>query len=169
MTFDPPDKKYDLSSWQKKKACLYSQQIEDAAAKNKIDKHIYLALILVESGFNKNVVSSAGACGLTQVLPKYTGGIANKKKYTCRQLKNPRTSIAVGAKILRWWIDYHKNNSALTKKQKKKMNPDSLTRYYTARGLCGYNAGFRCKGSRPIKGGMRYANKVLKLSEYFKK
>lgn len=153
-SFDPPGKNNDLSGWQKRKACEYSSVIIAEATKNDIDPHLYIALILVESGFNKRAVSNKGACGLTQVLPKYTGGIANKKKYTCEQLKNPRISIATGAEILKYWIHTYAQGDERV-------------------GLCGYNAGFRCKitknRKRPHKAGMRYANKVLMLKRHFSK
>jgi len=118
---------------------------------NDIKPELLVSLIFVESSFNYWAVSHAGACGLTQVLPKYTGKIT--KKYTCEQLKVPRNSIYVGAKTLRFWINHHDDIS---------------------RGLCGYNAGFRCsyrrnkKGKivkRPNKYGMRYARKVQRISK----
>ena len=161
FSMGPPD--FWLSKQRKQLICNQANLIIEESKKNKIEPTLLAAMITIESNWNHKAVSRANACGLTQILPKYTGRIT--KKYTCKQLKNPRVSIAAGAKILRWWIDYHKNNSTLTKKQKKKMSPDSLTKHYIARGLCGYNAGFRCKGTRPIKGGMRYSRKVLKLQK----
>lgn len=140
---------FGMSDYRNKKACQYMPDIVSAAEKNNIDPNILVSLIFVESSFLKKVVSHAGACGLTQVIPKYTGGLwSGNKKYTCDQLKNPKTSIRVGAKILSWWIKYHKGD--------------------IERALCGYNAGFRCKGEKPIKGGMRYAKKVLRYSNILK-
>lgn len=139
-----------LSDYRKKTVCKNSSTVVQESKKNNLDPFLLAALIYTESGWKKTAVSYAGACGLTQVLPKYTGQIT--KKYTCNQLKNPRDSIKAGAKILRWWIDYHKGN--------------------IKQGLCGYNAGFRCsykknkKGKivkRPNKHGMRYAKKVLRI------
>lgn len=148
---------FGMSKYKNKKACDYIPSIISASQKNNIPPEIMTSLIFVESSFKRNVVSSAGACGLTQVIPKYTGGVAIRKKYTCDQLKNPFTSIKVGAKILSWWIKYHKGNISLA--------------------LCGYNAGFRCSYrknkqgkivKRPNKHGMRYARKVLKYSKLLK-
>lgn len=120
-----------------------------------------MSMIFVESGWKKTAVSKANACGLTQVLPRYTGKIT--KKFTCDQLKDPKVSIMVGARTLRWWIDYHKNS--LTEKQKAEMSPGGFKKYYITRGLCGYNAGFRCSGKKPNSNGIRYANKVLRLKK----
>ena len=36
-------------------------------------------------------------------------------------------------------------------------------------GLCGYNAGFRCKGKNKNKQGLKYAKSVLKWEKRFKK
>ena len=130
-------------------ACSSMRVVVEEAKKNDIDPEILMALIYVESGWKRTAVSHAGACGLTQVIPKYTGTYSPVKKYTCKQLKDPHTSIKVGARILRFWIDHHKGN--------------------VKRGLCGYNAGFRCRGSRPNKHGMRYAKKILNLEKKIEK
>ena len=140
-----------MSDSKNKRACSYLPQILESSLENKIEPSILISLIFVESSFNRKAVSYAGACGLTQVMPKYTGGPALRKKLTCKQLKNPRISIRSGAKILAWWIKYHNGN--------------------LEKALCGYNAGFRCsykknkKGKivkRPNKHGSRYAKKVLR-------
>jgi len=140
-----------------KRVCGYLPEIVKSSKKRKIEPELLISLIFVESSFDRRAVSYAGACGLTQVMPKYTGGPALRKKLTCKQLKNPRISIRSGAKILSWWIKHHKGN--------------------ISQALCGYNAGFRCsyrknkKGKivkRPNKYGMRYAKKVLKFSKKIK-
>jgi soluble lytic murein transglycosylase-like protein len=97
------------------------------------------------------VVSYAGACGLTQVLPKYSKKYGGKdRNLTCDELKDPITSIQVGGRILNYWLTkYSKGN------------------YKVA--LCGYNAGFRCKGDNPNKQGMRYAKKVLQRARTIKR
>ena len=117
--------------------CKWMPEVISSAKDNELDPLILMGLITVESNWNPKVVSDANACGMTQILPKYTGKIT--RKYTCAQLKNPKTSIRAGAKILRWWITYYKGD--------------------VDRGLCGYFAGFRC-GKIPIKAGVRYAKKV---------
>ena len=142
--FDPPGKKYDLSAYQKKTACKLAPHIEESANKNSLDPYIFTALIIVESGFDSKAVSSAGACGLTQVIPRYTGGPATlKKKYTCRELFKPKTSIRVGTQILSWWVEYRKGDIRSA--------------------LCSYNAGF--PGCRRAA---RYAKKVLLLAHHLR-
>tara|TARA_R110002020_G_scaffold13192_3_gene47618 strand:+ start:82 stop:543 length:462 start_codon:yes stop_codon:yes gene_type:complete len=119
-------------------ACKHTKQIVKECKKKKLDPIVFVSLIHVESNWKPHVVSYANACGLTQVLPRYS-------KYSCKQLKSPRTSINEGTRILKYWVHkYAKGN------------------YYTA--LCAYNAGFRCKGKRPNKWGMNYAKKVMKMA-----
>jgi soluble lytic murein transglycosylase-like protein len=127
----------------KDRACRHSRQVVEASSKYKLDPYLLTALIQVESNWKSHVVSPAGACGLTQVVHKYS-------KYNCKQLKNPKISIWEGAKKLNYWIyKYGKGNLKI--------------------GLCGYNAGFRCKGKSAIKSGLTYARKVVTMSNRLKR
>ena len=127
----------------KDRACKHSRQVVKASSKYKLDPYLLTALIQVESNWKSHVVSPAGACGLTQVVHKYS-------KYNCKQLKNPKISIWEGAKKLNYWIyKYGKGNVKI--------------------GLCGYNAGFRCKGKSAIKSGLTYAKKVVRISNRLKR
>jgi soluble lytic murein transglycosylase-like protein len=128
-------------------ACLHMEQIVQEATENQIDPAIMLALIHHESRWVPRARSRAGACGLTQVLPRYTGSRKTRvPKLTCNDLYNPTTSIMAGTRSLRYWIySYGRRNIRV--------------------GLCGYNAGFRCKGANPHRSGMSYARTVLRTSE----
>ena len=123
--------------------CDHAQVIVEEAEKNDLEASLLVSLIAVESNWNPTVESWAGACGLTQVLPKHTKKYSGKdRNLTCAELKDPATSIKIGSRILNYWIySYAKG------------------KYKTA--LCGYNAGFRCKGNDINATGVRYANKVL--------
>ena len=125
-------------------------QIVKSAKEYKIKPEILVSLIFVESSFRRKAVSNKGACGLTQVMPKYTGKYSPVKNYSCDQLKNPYASIRAGSKILRWWINYHNGD--------------------LKRALCSYNAGFRCgkKRKKVSKYGMKYASKVLEKASLIK-
>lgn len=141
-----------------------AEYVIDLSKEYNFDPMLIFALIYIESGWRKTAVSSAGACGLTQVLPKYTGNgrggrnPAGVKKLTCEQLKSPKVSIRAGIKTLSWWRKYHGGD--------------------ISRALCSYNAGFRCsykknkKGKiikKPNKFGMRYSRKVLRYKDKFSK
>tara|TARA_R110002110_G_scaffold198566_2_gene408907 strand:+ start:728 stop:1279 length:552 start_codon:yes stop_codon:yes gene_type:complete len=121
-------------------ACTHMETLVEAAEENELRPELLIAMIYVESNWNHRVVSRANACGLTQVLPKYT----KNPKLTCNDLKDPETSIDTGAKTLNYWVNkYGKGNERV--------------------GLCGYLAGFRCKGKDKNNTGYnRYAPKVLK-------
>ena len=142
LSYDPPGRYYDITNESKKRACSLLPNIMSHSYLNDVDPTLLTALIIVESRFKPKAVSKSNACGLTQVIPKWTGGKATKrKKYTCNQLKNPEVSIEAGASILSWWIKYRKGN--------------------VRKGLCGYNAGFR-----GCEFGGRYADAVLKVQRY---
>jgi soluble lytic murein transglycosylase-like protein len=84
-----------------KTACQYSGQIIEESAKYNISPFIFTSLIWVESRFEKSAASPKKACGLTQILKKYS-------KYSCEQLKNPLLSIKEGAKNFSYWYGYSK-------------------------------------------------------------
>lgn len=122
-------------------ACKYIPLIIKESKKNKIDPITFISLIHVESRWNPRVKSKAGACGLTQVIPRYS-----YVKTTCKKLKNPKKSILIGIKILARWIHkYGKGNEKI--------------------GLCGYSSGRRCRGKNPLKQGMNYAVRILRLKK----
>lgn len=160
-------KKYVMSRKSIKRACRWQPEVHLAAEQNNLDPNLLNALILVESAWSPWIVSSANACGLTQVIPKWTGGAASgRHKWSCEQLKKPAVSIAVGARILRWWIDYHAEKIAVseTRPRVKKKSEAEKQAIAIREGLCGYNAGFRgCK-----RAGNRYAKKVLMLRNILK-
>tara|TARA_Y100000310_G_C20519780_1_gene733077 strand:- start:355 stop:897 length:543 start_codon:yes stop_codon:yes gene_type:complete len=101
-------------------ACRYMDLLVKEAEKNDIEPEIFVALIHRESRWKPWAESGAGACGLTQVIPRY-----GRPKTACVKLKRPRTSIKVGAKTLAYWIyEYGRGDYK--------------------KGLCGYNGGYKC-------------------------
>ena len=132
-------------------ACTHVPQIVEVSVAYGFRPEIMIALIHYESRFNPGVVSRANACGLTQVLPRYTGGRpyprgVGNPRLTCDQLKDPETSILAGARALRYWLHVYGRGSEQT-------------------GLCGYNAGFRCKQRTPHAAGSRYARRVRAMAD----
>lgn len=136
---------YDLSSAQKVNICKYESEIRNQAKKNNIDPALLASVMFVESSFFPHVVSSANACGLTQVIPKWTGSKETKgKKYTCKQLKDPNTAIEAGARILSYGIRvYGKGN--------------------VDKGLCVYNAGMKCVTKKGFYKRLYYVKKVKQV------
>ena len=122
--------------------CKYESLITEESEKNNISPELLASVIYVESGFYSKAVSRRGACGLTQVVPKWTGGPeTDGKKYTCNQLKNPKISIRVGARILGYIISVY-----------AKDNED--------KGLCMYNAGSICLRKENLYKKLYYVKKV---------
>ena len=139
-----------LSETRQAEVCNMLPTVLSEARQNDLDPFLLMGLITVESNWKTTAVSWADACGLTQVIPKWTGGKATKGvKYTCEDLKQPKVGIEAGARILSWWINsYGKGNIPV--------------------GLCGYFSGFRCKPVIHQKG-KNYYLKVLKNSKKLKK
>lgn len=72
-----------------------------------LEPSLLLGLIQVESGFRKHVVSSAGARGLTQVMPFWTNLIGSGDT---RALFNMQANIRFGCVILRHYLDIEQGN-----------------------------------------------------------
>jgi len=77
----------------------YSAQIDAAAQKYGIDPALLKGLIKQESGFNPNAGSSAGAQGLTQLMP------GTARSLGCTNPLDPAQSIDAGARYLRQQLD----------------------------------------------------------------
>jgi len=125
-------------------ACAQLPTILEMSEKYDVRPAVMVALIHEESRYKPEAVSQAGACGLTQVLPKYT----RNPRLSCRQLKNPRVAIEAGSKTLSkfYYSSYAKQS------------------YKTA--LCTYNTGYRCKKNSVSysQNGRRYAKRILRLA-----
>lgn len=67
-----------------------------------IDPALMLGLIQVESGFRKYAISSAGARGLTQVMPFWAGLIGDGD---AKKLFNAQVNIRFGCVVLRHYLD----------------------------------------------------------------
>ncbi|WP_253896158.1 lytic transglycosylase domain-containing protein [Solibacillus sp. R5-41] len=117
----------------------YRDVISEAAQTYNLPEKLIAAVIKQESNFNPNVVSSAGASGLMQLMPataKYLG-------VTDRQ--NPEQNIMGGAKYLRQMLDKFDNDISTA--------------------LAAYNAGpgnvKKYGGIPPFKETQNYVTKVL--------
>lgn len=125
-------------------ACQQMETLVTESEAEGFDPTVMAALIYVESRWTPTAVSHAGACGLTQVIPRYVDE-------SCKELKEPTTSIRVGAKSLKKWT---------TKRVKRNGRLVRVPRSGGLReALACYNAGNAClKSSR----GAAYASTVLR-------
>jgi len=142
-----------LSDAKIKFACEHAQELIDASNTYGLDPFIMAGLIWVESRWTANAVSRSNACGLTQVLPKYV-------PETCKQLKDPKTSLYAGARALRKWSTVRKWNSKLKKYERVPRKGGMKV------SLACYNAGNVCDGS---KRGRSYSHKIRKLATWLEK
>jgi soluble lytic murein transglycosylase-like protein len=124
----------------------YDPLIEQAALRNGVDPAILHGLIQQESGFNPGSTSSAGAIGLTQLMPGTASslGVANPL--------DPAESIEGGARYLKQMMDNFAGN--------------------TTDALAAYNAGpgavTKYGGVPPYAETQSYVSKVLAYAEAFR-
>jgi soluble lytic murein transglycosylase len=86
--------------------------IAENSRAQRLDPYLVAALINVESGFRADVVSSAGAVGLMQVLPETGAQVARdsglQERVTAETLKRPGTNLRVGTRHLRALFDAYR-------------------------------------------------------------
>ena len=82
----------------------YRQEAERAALNFQIDKNLVLAVMKVESNFNKKAVSRVGAVGLMQIMPQ-TANFINASLQQNLDIHNYKDNIKMGA----WYLQYLKN------------------------------------------------------------
>lgn len=90
----------------------YMSYAEEVAKKEGIDPNVMKGLIQQESGWNPEAVSSAGAIGLTQMLPSTVGDVGGHPE----DLFDPYKNIQYGARYLKTLLDRYNGdyNKALT-------------------------------------------------------
>jgi soluble lytic murein transglycosylase-like protein len=87
-------------------ASAYMPLIEQAAARNGVDPAVLYGLIQQESGFNPSATSSAGALGLTQLMPGTASSLGVSEPL------NPAQSIEGGARYLGQMLRQFAGNTA---------------------------------------------------------
>jgi soluble lytic murein transglycosylase-like protein len=80
-------------------ALPYGAELAAAARRQRLDPLLLAGLVQVESGFDADAVSSAGAGGLTQLMP------ATARSVGVRHLFDPRQNLQGGAYYLRLMIN----------------------------------------------------------------
>lgn len=124
-SFDATDNKTQWSN-----ICSNIGSVMKHSSDNEIEPEALMALSWHETRWRDNQVSAVGACGIVQVIPKYT-----IPRVTCRDLQNSDTGFQYGAIALRNWLNHANNN---------------LTRAF-----CHYNSGNNCYSR-----GLTYARHV---------
>jgi soluble lytic murein transglycosylase len=118
---------------------MFDHYIRDAASLHGLDFALIKAVVQVESNFNPNAVSDAGAIGLMQIMP------ANLTAFRLHDPYDPRANIMAGTRYLKSLL--------------KKFNEDLEL------SLAAYNAGpstvERYDGIPPYPETRKYVNRVL--------
>lgn len=95
----------------------YENEISASAHLFGVDPILVEALMKRESNLNPNVVSSKGAVGLMQLMPKTAQEISEQlvlPEYDTANLKDPSTNIMFGTYYLAKLLNYYNNNLILT-------------------------------------------------------
>lgn len=79
----------------------FGAQIDALAVKVGIADHILYALIREESYFDPGAVSSAGAVGLSQLMPATAAQVAKSLRIEEPDLRDPATNLEIGARHLK--------------------------------------------------------------------
>jgi len=74
----------------------------------KVPEELILSMMKVESNYNYNAQSPAGAAGLMQLMPPTARGISKELKIQKYDLLDPCTSIKFGANYIAWLNKYYK-------------------------------------------------------------
>lgn len=119
-----------------------ASRIERAALAEEIDPELAFRLVRVESDFNPRAVSSAGALGLTQLMPGTAEAL--QPGITREQVFEPETNLRLGFRYLRWLLRLYDGDVA-----------EALHAYNRGPGTV---ARIRARGGDPANG---YAERIL--------
>lgn len=125
----------------------YRDLIRQAANRHGIDPAMIKAIIMAESSFNPNAVSSRGAQGLMQLMPQTAESLGVVNAF------DPGKNIDAGARYFRWLLKQCRGDVQMA--------------------LAAYNAGLQNvknhNGVPPFKTTVRYVEKVLTYYEHYKR
>jgi len=93
----------------------YWELVKEQSAHYTLDPYLVVALIREESGFGERVVSSAGAVGLMQLLPKTVDQMvkASGESRESSNLDSPAANIGLGTRYLAKMLEEFKGNWAM--------------------------------------------------------
>lgn len=95
----------------------YRDIIESESAAWSVDPYLVAAMIHVESRFDPQAKSSAGAVGLMQVKPSTARSIARQSgiggKMSAKTLRDPERNIRVGCAYLRYLLDRYNGEESV--------------------------------------------------------
>lgn len=87
-------------AWELMFPLLYWDAIRREARRQRIDPYLVLALIRQESRFEKQAISSAGALGLMQLMPRTARYVARNRRLSVERITDPDLNIRLGVRYL---------------------------------------------------------------------
>lgn len=124
----------------------YDEDIRFISKQYRLDPAIVKAVIHIESAFNSNAISSAGARGLMQLMP------ATARRFGVDNSYDPYENMLGGAQYLRWLFERFNGN----------------LRYVLAAYNAGEGAVDKHKGIPPYQETQDYVKKVIKMAELYR-
>lgn len=94
----------------------YSNYINKYSSEYNVPKDMVASVINIESGYDSNAISSAGACGLMQIMPSTAFDMASRLKIDISydDLFDPEINIQLGCYYLRYLLDMFNGNKINT-------------------------------------------------------
>ena len=92
----------------------YREQVEALAAEYELDRWLVFAIIRIESAFDPNAESRAGARGLMQLMPSTAAWIAETAGFALTEddIWQPEANIRLGCWYIDWLRDYYHGDMA---------------------------------------------------------
>ncbi len=78
----------------------YRKEIKDTAEKENLPVPVFTALIREESHFSSEITSSAGAVGLSQLMPSTARDVAERMRLKAHDLTDPEVNLTLGG----WYL-----------------------------------------------------------------
>ena len=150
FTNAPTDSKWKLLIKEKRfdpRSVKYQSLIRKVSKKHSLDDALVKAIIRVESNFNPNAVSKAGAQGLMQLMPGTAQDLKVKDPF------NPEENVEGGVKYFRYLLDRFKEDIPL-----------AIAAYHA-----GENAVRKYNGIPPYDSTQKFVKMVLKHFDKYKK
>ena len=91
----------------------YKTEINTYSKKYNLQPELVASIINVESGYNKNAISNAGALGLMQLMPSTAEEIATKLQIKDFNINNVETNIEFGCYYLNYLLNRYNKNLTL--------------------------------------------------------
>ena len=101
---------YSLDDLKLKYPLKYTELIETYSTENGFSSEILTGVIRTESAFTADIISYAGAVGLSQLMPETAREQARKLDIVDPDLTDPETNIRIGSSYVKWiterpWAD----------------------------------------------------------------